>query len=122
MLSVALVDADIKDADIVAVFRAVCQLLLQVVNNPFLSLPDSFSAKPAKVEAKDTEQDQLTAAAAALRLRNEPVLEEDMFATGPEDIKPEWLSGSAKFTEGIERLGQLLSPASGRSSEVGVRA
>lgn len=121
MLSVALVDAAIKDADIVAVFRAVCHLLLQVINNPFLSLPDSFSAK--HVEKKETKQeDQLETATAALRIRNEPVLEGDMFATGPEDIKPEWLSGSRKFTKGIERLGELLSPAPGRSSGVGVRA
>ncbi|RSH91241.1 hypothetical protein EHS25_009540 [Saitozyma podzolica] len=47
VLSIALVDAMIKDADIVAVFRAVHHLLLEAIHNPFLSLPPSFRARPA---------------------------------------------------------------------------
>lgn len=48
VLSVALVDAAIKDSDIVSVFRALHNLLLRVISNPFLSLPRSFHATPAK--------------------------------------------------------------------------
>lgn len=126
MLSVALVDALIKDADIVAVFRAVHHLLLGAISNPFLSLPRSFSAAHVKEGGEATGEDgeTLERATEGLRIRNEPVLEEDMFAAGPGDIKPEWLKESRKFTRGIERLGELLRPSSGpvgRSSGVGVR-
>lgn len=48
MLSVALVDAAIKDSDIVSVFRALHNLMLRVISNPFLSLLRSFHATPAK--------------------------------------------------------------------------
>lgn len=48
VLSVALVDAAIKDSDIVSVFRALHNLLLRVISNPFLSLPRSFHATPAR--------------------------------------------------------------------------
>lgn len=48
VLSVALVDAAIKDSDVVAVFRALHNLLLRVIANPFLSLPASFRATPAR--------------------------------------------------------------------------
>lgn len=50
VLSVALVDAAIKDSDIVSVFRALHNLLLRVISNPFLSLPRSFHATPAERE------------------------------------------------------------------------
>lgn len=135
VLSVALVDAAVKDSDVVAIFRAVHQLLLRAVNNPFLSLPASFTAKPAPAadtvggrgegerqekgeekekangEGEGQGQDAVAAAAdgvSALRLRNEPVPDDRMFRAGPEDIKPEWLR-SRVFTAGIERLGNLLS-------------
>jgi hypothetical protein len=125
------VDAAIKDSDVVAVFRAVHQLLLQAVNNPFLSLPASFTAKPAskEVEKVDSEEpvkdakkdkrkdksktDDLVAATQSVSLdlnapRNEPIPEKEMFATGPDDIRPEWLTGNKKFTSGVDKLGELL--------------
>lgn len=126
VLSIALVDAAIKDSDIVAVFRAVNHLLLQAINNPFLSLPTSFKAakalsKPIEVngaspmngspEKVSKEAEILPESTAALSLdapRNEPVPENTMFASGPDDIKPEWLTGSKRFTNGIERLGEIL--------------
>ncbi|TXT13777.1 hypothetical protein VHUM_01144 [Vanrija humicola] len=117
VLSVALVDAAIKDADIVAIFRAVHQEIIRAIHNPFLSLPPSFSAvkAPAYVESdKDGEVDKAADALAAARIaqprqrRNEAVAEEDMFASGPADIKPAWLD-SPRFRAGIERLGALLN-------------
>ncbi|WOO80868.1 Trafficking protein particle complex subunit 2-like protein [Vanrija pseudolonga] len=125
VLSVALVDAVIKDADIVAIFRAVHQEVIRAIHNPFLSLPSSFSAvaaapyEPAAEgedgEGKkdgDKEVQKATAALAATRVgstrRNEAVAEEEMFASGPADIKPAWLD-SPRFRAGIERLGVLLN-------------
>ena len=109
-------DAAIKDSDIVAVFRAVHHLVLTAVNNPFLSLPASFKAKPAPLPKRETEREKmdevdLAEATEVLSLttpRNEPIAESSMFAAGPEDIRPEWLAGSKKFTAGIEKLGELL--------------
>lgn len=124
VLSVALVDAAVKDSDVVAIFRAVHQLLLRAVNNPFLSLPESFTAKPAGEEVHENgaksppkldgdsepvKAQEATDAMAGLRLRNEPVPDDRMFRTGPEDLKAEWLARSNVFTSGIERLGSLLS-------------
>jgi hypothetical protein len=119
VLSVALVDAAVKDGDVVAIFRAVHQLLLRATNNPFLSLPESFTARPAKEvkeEAKEGKADggeekvgQVADGVAALRLRNEPVPDDSMFRYGPEDLKAEWLVRSSVFTRGIEKLGSLLA-------------
>lgn len=126
VLSVALVDAAVKDSDVVAIFRAVHQLLLRAVNNPFLSLPESFTAKPAPPEIESrtekelprapgegeptkTEEAAPTGAMAGLRLRNEPLPDDAMFRAGPEDLKAEWLTRSRVFTGGIEKLGSLLS-------------
>lgn len=119
VLSVALVDAAIKDADIVAIFRAVHQEVIRAIHNPFLSLPPSFSAvaAPPYVEEEgkkegDAEVEKATTALAAARVsntrRNEAVAEEEMFASGPGDIKPAWLD-SPRFRAGIERLGALLN-------------
>ncbi|KLT43337.1 Sedlin [Cutaneotrichosporon oleaginosum] len=119
VLSVALVDAAVKDGDIVAIFRAVHQLLIRAVNNPFLSLPESFAAKPASsetsdgaekaVDGKETEGTVPTREMDRLRLRNEPVPDDSMFRYGPEDIKADWLVKSSVFTRGIEKLGSLLA-------------
>ncbi|KAL1411274.1 hypothetical protein Q8F55_002225 [Vanrija albida] len=115
VLSVALVDAAIKDADVVAIFRAVHQEIIRAIHNPFLSLPPSFSAVAAPAAAeedKDAEVEAASNALAAARVsrqrRNEAVAEEDMFAAGPGDIKPAWLD-SPRFRAGIERLGALLN-------------
>lgn len=55
VLSVALVDAAIKDSDVVSVFRALHNLMLRVIANPFLSLPPTFHATPAP-RARHTEE------------------------------------------------------------------
>lgn len=126
VVSVALVDAAIKDADIVAIFRVIHHLVLQATHNPFLSLPSTFKAVPAppmsktatlKSPEKDVADEAADIAAATAKLtvngkelRNEPVTEDTMFACGPDDLRPEWFRG-ARFTKGIERLGEMLSGA-----------
>ncbi|KAI9638602.1 Sedlin, N-terminal conserved region-domain-containing protein [Dioszegia hungarica] len=99
VLSVALVDAMIKDADIVAIFRAVHHLLLQAIHNPFLSLPPSFHAKHAVSSNTETEHQQ----------RGQNVLGGKMFGTDPDDIRPEWLKGSGAFERGISKIGGMLN-------------
>jgi hypothetical protein len=115
VISIALVDAAIKDSDIVAVFRAIHHLVLQAVNNPFLSLPPSFKARPAVASDGDEkvsdETEGIIEATKATTLdlvRNEPTPEKAMFGAGPDDIRPEWLTGSKKFTTGVAKLGELL--------------
>ncbi|RSH86606.1 uncharacterized protein EHS24_004876 [Apiotrichum porosum] len=134
VLSVALVDAPIKDADIVAIFRVVHQLILQATHNPFISLPATFKATPAPPVPESTtptpgngggkEKDIVDEAADAVaeatarlavdadgkELRNEPVPDDTMFACGPDDLRPEWFQGQ-RFTRGVERLGDMLSGA-----------
>ncbi|KAL7422196.1 hypothetical protein Q5752_002842 [Cryptotrichosporon argae] len=100
VLSVALVDATIKDADIVAIFRAVHHLLLQATHNPFLSLPPSFRAVPAS--SPSTEPAKLDAP-------NEVWAEDAMFAAGPGSVRPEWLERSEAFQRGVQRIGELLN-------------
>lgn len=41
--------------------------------------------------------------------RNESVPTHRMFACGPEEIRTEWLDGSARWRKGIERIGGLLN-------------
>ncbi|OWZ63599.1 hypothetical protein AYX15_04472 [Cryptococcus neoformans] len=99
VLSVSMVDAMIKDADIVAIFRAVHNLVLIACNNPFLSLPSSFRAIPANKSGRG-ETENLT---------NPSLPTSKMFATNPEEIKPIWLKQSRRFTEGIKAIGEMLS-------------
>lgn len=99
VLSISMVDAMIKDADIVAIFRSVHNLLLIACNNPFLSLPPSFHAISADKSA-DGEVQNLT---------NPTLPTSKMFATNPEEIKPIWLKQSRRFTEGIKAIGEMLS-------------
>jgi hypothetical protein len=129
VLSIALVDAMIKDADIVAVgrrragdahtspltltscvlsqvFRAIHHLLLEAIHNPFLSLPPSFRARPAHQTPENQEPPRSDTPG---HIVNPPVKGTGLFATGPEEIQPEWLSGSKRFQRGVEKIGQLLS-------------
>jgi hypothetical protein len=76
---------------------------LTALHNPFLSLPLGFAAKPARDIA-----DAKTEMEADEPIPLNPVGEE-MFRTGPEDIKPEWLSGNKRFCAGIERIGGILN-------------
>ncbi|OWZ35388.1 hypothetical protein C347_01125 [Cryptococcus neoformans AD2-60a] len=99
VLSVSMVDAMIKDADIVAIFRAVHNLVLIACNNPFLSLPSSFRAISANKSGRG-ETENLT---------NPSLPTSKMFATNPEEIKPVWLKQSRRFTEGIKAIGEMLS-------------
>ncbi|TYJ56602.1 hypothetical protein B9479_002694 [Cryptococcus floricola] len=103
VLSVALVDAMIKDADIVAIFRAVHQLVLSTTNNPFLSLPPTFHAKPAIPAETDTKSPSSES------IINPQIPASKMFATSPEDIKAEWFRDSKRFNDGIKAIGELLS-------------
>jgi hypothetical protein len=113
VLSVALVDAMIKDSDIIAVrpaqispyylltrqiFRAVHQLLLSAIYNPFLSLPSDFKA------IAGTDANEIGAT-----IRNTQIPASKMFATGPEDIQGSWLEGNVKFMRGIDKLGEVLN-------------
>ena len=113
VLSVALVDAMIKDSDIVAVgsaiyianeqiFRAVHQLLLSAVYNPFLSLPPSFKAVP-DIDKENSEGEEKMA------IRNTSIPGSKMFATGAEEIEGSWLEGNEKFMRGITKLGEVLN-------------
>ncbi|GMK55400.1 hypothetical protein CspeluHIS016_0204560 [Cutaneotrichosporon spelunceum] len=105
VLSVALVDAAVKDSDVVAIFRAVHHLLLRAANNPFLSLPESFTAKSAppeegaEVKENGDGPAEATGSIAALRYRNEPMPDDSMFR--------------GVFTRGIEKLGSLLAGPKG---------
>ncbi|EJT50932.1 hypothetical protein A1Q1_07905 [Trichosporon asahii var. asahii CBS 2479] len=137
VLSVALVDAAIKDSDIVSVFRALHNLLLRVISNPFLSLPRSFHATPAKA-VRHTEEslaglppkesagsaesapadsapspdspakDDAKEVKNGKALRNEPIPQNRMFRADPADIRPEWFE-SERFKLGVAQLGQLLN-------------
>ncbi|KAK1924762.1 Sedlin, N-terminal conserved region-domain-containing protein [Papiliotrema laurentii] len=111
VLSVALVDAMIKDADIVAIFRAVHQLLLSAIHNPFLSLPPSFKAAhapahngPLSESAQAQEEPER-----AVRPHNPPIPTDKMFITSPEGIEGDWLKRSGRFQSGMKRIGELLS-------------
>lgn len=128
VLSIALVDAMIKDADIVAVgrarragraytpfltsdvlqvFRAIHHLLLEAIHNPFLSLPPTFRARPAhQIPENQEPPPQITTTGDIV---NPPVKGSGLFATSPEEIQPEWLRGSKRFQRGVEKIGQLLS-------------
>jgi hypothetical protein len=81
------------------IFRAVHQLLLSAVYNPFLSLSPSFKAVPGKGDASTTE----------LPVRNTHTPESKMLATGAEDIEGSWLEGNVKFMTGIKHLGDVLN-------------
>jgi len=126
VLSVALVDAMIKDADIVAVrpigplrvvyhahaqiFRAVHHLLLAAIHNPFLSLPSSFRAEHATPAAETTTGSaDSPAIREQRRIHNQPVQTEQMFKTNPDEIQGEWLKESLRFQSGMKRIGELLS-------------
>ncbi|GFZ46241.1 hypothetical protein JCM24511_04488 [Saitozyma sp. JCM 24511] len=91
VLSIALVDAMIKDADIVAVFRAIHHLLLEAIHNPFLSLPPSFRARPAHQIPEGQEPPPPSTITGDIV--NPPVKGAGLFATSPEEIQPEWLRG-----------------------------
>jgi hypothetical protein len=87
------------------VFRAVQNLLLGAVHNPFLSLSRSFRAQPAgeaEAEAKEV-----------AKIVNPPIKDGSMFSFGPDGIRPEWLKESEKFQRGVERIGELLSGGRG---------
>lgn len=120
VLSVALVDAMIKDSDIVSVslstycacstltatqiFRAVHHLLLQASHNPFISVPTGFKARHTLLPTKTND------GGSVYEKRLNPITpQSQMFATSPEDLTPETFAHSAKFARGIERLGELLS-------------
>ncbi|CAD6580415.1 MAG: hypothetical protein TREMPRED_002741 [Tremellales sp. Tagirdzhanova-0007] len=98
VLSVALVDAMIKDSDIVAIFRAVLHLLLTVSHNPFLSLPSSFRARTA---AQAGHQER--------KIINPSIPTAKMFGFAPGELQPEWFGDSVRFQAGIERIGRLLT-------------
>lgn len=93
VLSVALVDAAIKDSDIVSVFRALHNLMLRVISNPFLSLPRSFHATPAKA-VRHTEE-----SLAGLPPKAEPSGEASSPAEAKADTKE---SGEKKGEEGAQ--------------------
>ncbi|WVQ78212.1 hypothetical protein IAT38_000295 [Cryptococcus sp. DSM 104549] len=110
VLSVALVDAMIKDADIVAIFRAVHHLILTATHNPFLSLPPNFHARPApKPSSNETEDPSPAPAASNEKIINTQVPTAKLFASNPEDIRGEWLKGNKKFQEGIKAIGEMLN-------------
>ncbi|WVQ71547.1 hypothetical protein IAR50_001086 [Cryptococcus sp. DSM 104548] len=104
VLSVALVDAMIKDADIVAIFRAVHHLVLSTTNNPFLSLPPTFHAKPAGSIRTNTDS-----SSSEEKMINPQIPVSKMFATSPEEIKAEWFKDSKKFNDGIRAIGEMLN-------------
>ncbi|WVN85239.1 uncharacterized protein L203_100384 [Cryptococcus depauperatus CBS 7841] len=97
VLSVALVDAMIKDSDIVAIFRAIHHIILTASQNPFLSLPPSFHAHSADSSKEDPR-----------RKLNTQVATSKMFLSGPEDLKPEWFKKSKAFNDGIKAIGEML--------------
>ncbi|RXK38353.1 hypothetical protein M231_04395 [Tremella mesenterica] len=127
VISVALVDAMIKDADIVAIFRAVLHLLLQTSHNPFLSLPQNFLAchvppppipdsqpltesDPPQTRSSDQNPAQGSDEGSKNGFLPNPSLPTSrMFSTTPEDLKAEWFNQSEKFRRGIEDIGILLS-------------
>ncbi|WRT67012.1 uncharacterized protein IL334_003978 [Kwoniella shivajii] len=107
VLSIALVDAMVKDADIVAIFRAIHNLLLTITSNPFLSLSSSssFKAKPASSSSStSTEKHDRNH-----QIINTHIPESKMFNLGPDDIKSNWLKESKTFNEGVKRIGEMLN-------------
>ncbi|KAK8869917.1 hypothetical protein IAR55_000485 [Kwoniella newhampshirensis] len=113
VLSIALVDAMIKDADIVAIFRAVHHLLLQSTHNPFLSLPPNFHARPAPILPPPGERtpspEPTSEAEREEKIINIQLPLAKIFAYGPEELKVEWLRDSEKFQEGMKRIGAMLN-------------
>lgn len=97
------------------IFRAVYQLVLQTVHNPFISLPPDFKARPAPTLLPPGEKGPSGPANTedeigdGTRLTNPNVPGSRMFASGPEEIKGDWLKGSSKFERGVERIGELLN-------------
>ncbi|WVQ98629.1 hypothetical protein IAU59_005759 [Kwoniella sp. CBS 9459] len=114
VLSIALVDAMIKDADIVAIFRAVHNLLLTTSHNPFNSLPSSFKAKPAPAPSStDLAVPQENGTNSDVRgftntNTNTSFNESKMFLCAPEEIRSDWLRDSTRFNTGIRRIGEML--------------
>ncbi|OCF39458.1 hypothetical protein I317_06731 [Kwoniella heveanensis CBS 569] len=122
VLSIALVDAMIKDADIVAIFRAVHNLLLTTSHNPFTSLPSSFKAKSAQAQPSTTtatatgESDSNPAKTDNYHptsTRNTSINDSKMFVCAPEEIRADWLKDSRRFNEGIRRIGEMLGAGAG---------
>ncbi|WWD15808.1 hypothetical protein CI109_100232 [Kwoniella shandongensis] len=109
VLSIALVDAMIKDADIVAIFRAVHHLLLSATNNPFLSLPSTFHARPAPVLPPPGERAPSPTPVSEEKIINAQIPAAKTFAYGPEDIKSDWLKGSLRFQDGMRKIGAMLN-------------
>ncbi|WWC61223.1 uncharacterized protein I303_103803 [Kwoniella dejecticola CBS 10117] len=115
VLSIALVDAMIKDADIVAIFRSVHNLLLTITTNPFLSLSPSFHGKPAPGHIENQAENQIPVEGkdevrnGSVYSNGKSISNSKMFASGPDDIKTEWLKGSVRFTRGINRIGEMLN-------------
>ncbi|WVF72302.1 hypothetical protein IAT40_007115 [Kwoniella sp. CBS 6097] len=130
VLSIALVDAMIKDADIVAIFRAVHNLLLTTSHNPFNSLPLSFRAKPAPKPSSKPIADQPNSESDTMTKKenngfahaNGSINESKMFVCAPEEIRAEWLRESSRFNDGIRRIGEMLGAGAGAGSGVGVAA
>jgi hypothetical protein len=117
-LSVALVDAMIKDADIIAIFRAVHHLIVSAIHNPFLSLPPSFQARPARPVLSESDNANSVGQSNVMEANGEgpgakfvnvPIANGKMFLTGPDEIDGEWLKKSRRFQTGILKLGELLS-------------
>ncbi|WVW83243.1 hypothetical protein I302_105262 [Kwoniella bestiolae CBS 10118] len=109
VLSIALVDAMIKDADIVAIFRSIHNLLLNITSNPFLSLPSSFQAKLSPRYIENQEPIISTDGKTERSKRNVSIPDNKMFALNPEEIRGEWLKDSMRFKVGIERIGGMLN-------------
>ncbi|WVR05085.1 hypothetical protein IAU60_002097 [Kwoniella sp. DSM 27419] len=107
VLSIALVDAMVKDADIVAIFRAVHNLILSAIHNPFLSLPSSFHARASRPPT--SEQDPADPTDEARSPRQGRLPDSKMFMTSPEEVRAEWLKDSPKFQKGITRIGEMLN-------------
>ena len=110
------------------IFRAVHQLVISAIHNPFLSLPPSFQARKAPrlrqkngplpslppdstdASTDDTEnQGDEASAEREAKIVNVSVPNDKMFSTGPDEIDGEWLRKSRRFQAGIRRIGELLS-------------
>ncbi|WVQ70226.1 uncharacterized protein L199_008452 [Kwoniella botswanensis] len=107
VLSIALVDAMIKDADIVAIFRSIHNLLLTITSNPFISLPSTFHAKSSPKYIEN--QRPIIETETTKSIRNVSIPDSKMFGFGPEEIKSDWLKDSMRFKKGIERIGEMLN-------------
>ncbi|WWC69571.1 uncharacterized protein I206_103514 [Kwoniella pini CBS 10737] len=104
VLSIALVDAMIKDSDIVAIFRSIHNLLLKTITNPFLSLSNSFQAIPENLKNIEIENKNEN------KISNKSIISNSkMFSFGPEDIKIEWLKNSLNFNKSINKIGEMLN-------------